>query len=71
MGKINLDLADKHPRADRFHVFCPEDVAKAGHWDVRCGLSTVRRTFADGSQGYLIPRGVVGRMDVPKLRMQG
>jgi hypothetical protein len=31
----------------------------------------VRRTFADGSQGYLIPRGLVGRMDVPKLRMQG
>jgi len=71
IGGKNLDLADEHPRADRFHVFCAENVAKTGHWVIRRGLSTLRQTFADGSQGYLIPRGPVGRMDVPQLRMQG
>jgi hypothetical protein len=37
-----LDIADKRSCADREHVLCAESVAKAGHRDVRCGVSTVR-----------------------------
>ena len=65
-----MDFADQRGIAARWNVLGPEELREERYRVVRCGLSTMRTTSSDNSQSLVVPRGLVGRVDVPDLWLQ-